>query len=97
MAEQFFIYILTNWNNKVIYTGVTNNLVRRIYEHRNKVIDGFTKKYNLSKLVYFEQTHDIISAINREKEINKWRREKKNKLVESMNPSWKDLANELFI
>ena len=69
MAEQFFIYILTNWNNKVIYTGVTNNLVRRIYEHRNKVIDGFTKKYNLSKLVYFEQTHDIISAINREKEI----------------------------
>ncbi|HEY4754681.1 MAG TPA: GIY-YIG nuclease family protein [Ignavibacteriaceae bacterium] len=97
MAEQFFIYILTNWNNKVIYTGVTNNLVRRIYEHRNKVIDGFTKKYNLSKLVYFEQTHDIISAINREKEIKKWRREKKNKLVESMNPSWKDLANELFI
>lgn len=97
MAEQFFIYIHTNWNNKVIYTGVTNNLVRRIYEHRNKVIDGFTKKYNLSKLVYFEQTHDIISAINREKEINKWRREKKNKLVESMNPSWKDLANELFI
>jgi len=97
MAEQYFIYILTNWNNKVIYTGVTNNLVRRIYEHRNKVIDGFTKKYNLSKLVYFEQTHDIISAINREKEIKKWRREKKNKLVESMNPSWKDLANELFI
>ncbi|HAB54467.1 MAG: hypothetical protein A2315_17225 [Ignavibacteria bacterium RIFOXYB2_FULL_35_12] len=97
MAEQFFIYILTNWNNKVIYTGVTNNLVRRIYEHRNKVIDGFTKKYNLSKLVYFEPTHDIISAINREKEIKKWRREKKNKLVESMNPSWKDLANELFI
>ena len=97
MAEQYFIYILTNWNNKVIYTGVTNNLVRRIYEHRNKVIDGFTKKYNLSKLVYFEQTHDIISAINREKEIKKWRREKKNKLVESMNPSWKELANELFI
>jgi putative endonuclease len=97
MAEQYFIYILTNWNNKVIYTGVTNNWVRRIYEHRNKLIDGFTKKYNLSKLVYFEQTNDIISAINREKEIKKWRREKKNKLVESMNPFWNDLANELDI
>jgi len=97
MAEQYFIYILTNWNNKVIYTGVTNNLVRRIYEHKNKLLNGFTKKYNLSKLVYFEQTSDIISAINREKEIKKWRREKKNKLVESMNPFWNDLANELDI
>ena len=97
MSEQFFVYILTNWNNKVIYTGVTNNLVRRVYEHKNKLIDGFTKKYNLSKLVYFEQTSDIISAITREKEIKKWRREKKNKLVESVNPSWKDLANELDI
>ena len=97
MAEQYFIYILTNWNNKVIYTGVTNNLVRRIYEHKNKLLNGFTKKYNLSKLVYFEQTNDILSAIAREKEIKKWRRAKKNKLVESMNPSWKDLANELDI
>ena len=97
MAKQYFIYILTNWNNKVIYTGVTNNLVRRVYEHKNKLLDGFTKKYNLSKLVYFEQSNDIISAIAREKEIKKWRREKKNKLVESMNPSWKDLPNEFNI
>jgi putative endonuclease len=61
------------------------------------LIDGFTKKYNLSKLVYFKQSNDIISAISREKEIKKWRREKKNKLVESMNPSWKDLGDELDI
>ena len=88
----YFVYLLTNWNNKVLYVGVTNNLTRRIYEHRNKLMDGFTKKYNLNKLVYFEEYSDINKGIIREKEIKKWRREKKNKLVESLNPEWKDLG-----
>ncbi|MCX7876561.1 MAG: GIY-YIG nuclease family protein [Melioribacteraceae bacterium] len=92
----YYVYILTNWNNKVMYVGMTNNLTRRIYEHKNKLVDGFTSKYNLNKLVYFEITSDIRTAIAREKEIKKWRREKKNKLVESINPEWKDLSDEFM-
>jgi len=91
MANTYYIYIISNWNHKVIYVGVTNNLERRLYEHKNKLVDGFSKKYNLSKLVYFESTTDIASAIKREKEIKKWRREKKDKLIESINPNWQDL------
>jgi putative endonuclease len=75
-----------------MYVGVTNNLKRRIYEHKNKLIKGFTEKYNLNKLVFFEETQDVTSAIAREKEIKKWRREKKNQLVNRMNPNWKDLS-----
>ena len=86
-----YIYILTNKNNKVMYIGMTNNLIRRVYEHKNGLINGFTKKYNITKLVYFEHTSDINAAIKREKEIKKWRREKKNNLVESINPNWYDL------
>jgi len=71
---------------------MTNNLERRIYEHKNKLVDGFTKKYNLNKLVYYEQTNDVNSAIQREKQIKKWRREKKNNLIEMMNPKWEDLS-----
>ncbi|HOP47854.1 MAG TPA: GIY-YIG nuclease family protein [Desulfobacteraceae bacterium] len=89
----YYVYLITNWNNRVIYTGVTNNLERRIYEHKNKLIKGFSEKYNLNKLVYFEVTPDVISAIEREKEIKKWRREKKNKLVNLMNPKWDDLSS----
>ena len=77
-----------------MYIGVTNDLVRTLYEHKNKLYDGFTKKYNLNKLVYFELFFDINEVINREKEIKKWRREKKNNLVESKNPDWKDLSLE---
>ncbi len=80
-----------------MYIGMTNNLPRRLYEHKNKLLDGFTKKYNLNKLVYFENTSDVRTAIAREKEIKKWRREKKNKLVESLNPHWKDLSIEYEI
>ena len=76
-----------------MYVGVTNNLERRIYEHKNKLVKGFTKKYNINKLVYFEETQDVISAIDREKEIKKWRREKKHQLVNSMNPTWRDLSS----
>jgi len=79
-----------------MYVGITYNLQRRIYEHQNKLIDGFSKKYNLTKLVYYENTTDVISAIEREKEIMKWRREKKNNLVESLNPNWTDLSDNLF-
>ena len=80
-----------------MYVGVTNDLVRRVYEHKNKIYEGFTKKYNLKKLVYFELFYDIKEAILREKEIKKWRREKKNSLVESKNPSWKDLSLEFIV
>ena len=90
----YYIYIITNWNNEVLYIGMTNNLKRRIYEHKNKLIEGFSKKYNLTKLVYFEETNDVFSAITREKELKKWRREKKNTLIEMMNKDWKDLSEE---
>tara|TARA_B100000315_G_scaffold29647_1_gene25200 strand:- start:26493 stop:26789 length:297 start_codon:yes stop_codon:yes gene_type:complete len=93
-TRSYYVYLLTNWNNKVMYVGVTNNLMRRIYEHKNKLVKGFTKKYNVNKLVYFEETNDVIAALEREKEIKKWRREKKNQLVHQINPTWKDLAME---
>lgn len=76
----------------MIYVGVTNDIVRRISEHKNKLVDGFSKKYNLNKLVYFEETPDVHVAISREKEIKKWRREKKNILINSLNLEWKDLS-----
>ncbi len=90
----YYIYLLTNWNNKVMYAGVTNNLIRRIYEHKSKLVKRFTKKYNVNKLVYYEEMRDVIAALTREKEIKKWRREKKNQLVNRMNPAWKDLSME---
>jgi putative endonuclease len=75
--------------------GVTNDLVRRIYEHKNNLVDGFTAKYNVHKLVYYDYTEDVISAITSEKQIKGWTREKKIKLIESMNPDWKDLWSDL--
>jgi len=90
----YYVYILVNWNNKVMYVGVTNNLERRIYEHKNKLIDGFTKKYNINKLVYFDDTADVRPAIEREKQIKGWTRIKKNELVETMNPNWEDLSEK---
>lgn len=90
----FYVYILTNWNDQVMYIGMTNNLERRLYEHKNKLVEGFTKKYNVHKLVYYEHGNDVHAAIAREKEIKKWRREKKNNLVMTMNPTWKDLSLE---
>jgi len=90
----YYVYLLTNWNNKVMYVGVTNNLERRVYEHKTKALKGFTEKYNVSKLVYFEHTTDVTAALERKKEIKKWRREKKNNLVHEQNPAWKDLSSE---
>jgi len=96
MDKVYYLYILTNWNNKVMYIGVTGNLQQRIHQHRNKLIDGFTKKYNINKLVYFESTQDVYSAINREKQLKGWCRKKKNKLVETMNPEWNDLMADII-
>ena len=88
----YFVYILTNRNDKVMYVGVTNNLERRLYEHKNKLVDGFTKKYNINKLVYYDSTTDVKSAITREKQIKGWTRKRKNELVETLNPTWGDLS-----
>lgn len=90
--HRYFVYLLTNRNNKVMYVGMTNDLLRRVYEHRTKAVKGFTEKYNVHKLVYFEETSDIHAAIAREKEIKKWRRGKKDALVNTTNPVWHDLA-----
>ena len=88
----YFVYMFTNWNSKVIYIGVSNNLKRRLFEHRNAAADSFTKRYNINKLVYFESCDDIKAAIEREKQLKGWRRQKKNNLVERMNPTWEDLS-----
>lgn len=90
--RRYFVYILTNKTNKVLYIGMTNDLIRRIYEHRHKLIKGFTAKYNLTRLVYFEEFDDVIDAIAAEKKIKGWLRIKKIKLIESVNPNWEDLA-----
>jgi putative endonuclease len=88
----YFIYIVTNKANSVLYTGVTNNLERRIYEHANGLCDGFTKKYNCRKLVYFEQTENVVSAIEREKQIKGLLRAKKVAMIERDNPNWTEIA-----
>ena len=88
----YYVYILSNWDDSVIYIGVTGNLPRRLYEHRNGLVEGFTKQYNVHKLVYYEYTNDVYSAISREKQLKKWRREKKNQLIEAMKPQWRDLS-----
>lgn len=94
--KQYFVYILTNITNKVLYAGITNNLIRRVYEHKNKFVKGFTQKYNLTKLVYFETFTDVNDAIAAEKKIKGWLRIKKIKLIESVNPEWKDLYPEIL-
>ena len=88
----YYVYFLTNWDDSVLYIGVTSNLPRRLYEHRNGLGDGFTKKYNVHKLVYYEYTNDVYSAISREKQLKKWTRAKKNALVIKENPEWRDLS-----
>ena len=95
MNQQYFIYIMTNKNNKVLYTGVTNNLLRRVYEHKNKLIDGFTKKYNIIKLVYYEIFDNPSSAIHREKQIKAGSRQKKINLINNVNPEWNDLYKSI--
>ncbi len=93
--KSYYIYIISSFK-KVLYIGITSNLRKRIWEHREGVVDGFTKKYNIKMLVYYEVYDDPETAIKREKQLKRWRREKKLKLIESMNPEWKDLYEELF-
>jgi len=96
MNKQYYVYIITNKSNQVLYIGVTNNLVRRIYEHKNKLVEGFTKKYNLLKLVYYEVSINAESAITREKQLKNWHRGWKINLVSHFNPEWKDLSEDLL-
>ena len=92
--KNYYVYILTNKTDQVMYIGVTNDLYRRLYEHKNDLVEGFTKKYRVHKLVYFEQTNDVHSALTREKELKGWRRSRKNALVETVNPQWIDLSEQ---
>jgi putative endonuclease len=93
--KHYYVYILTNWNNKVLYTGVTNNILRRAAEHKLKTVEGFTRKYNVNKLVYIEEFSFVNDAIAAEKKIKGWLRIKKNKLIELNNPKWEDLSKKL--
>lgn len=94
--KQYYVYILTNKPNNVLYIGVTNDLIRRIFEHKSKLVEGFTKKYNLRKLVYYEITNNIESAINREKQLKNWHRDWKMNLIDHFNPDWKDLSDDFW-
>jgi len=91
-----YVYIVTNRQKGSLYIGVTTALVKRIWEHKNKLVEGFTKKYNIDKLVYFEETPEINSAIAREKQLKAWKREWKISLIEINNPDWKDLYQDLI-
>ena len=93
--RKYYVYILTN-GTRTLYVGVTNDIVRLVYEHKHKMVDGFTKKYNLTYLAYYDETSDVMSAIEREKQIKGWRRSKKIELIESVNPSWRDLAVDWY-
>ncbi|MBI5529907.1 MAG: GIY-YIG nuclease family protein [Candidatus Doudnabacteria bacterium] len=96
MPNSYYIYILASQRNGTLYVGVTNNLIKRVWQHKNNLADGFTKKYKVHTLVYFEQTTDIESAITREKQLKKWHRKWKLDLIEKQNPNWIDLYNELL-
>ena len=93
--QNYYVYILTRERNSVSYVGITNNLVRRVYEHKIGFVEGFTKKYNVKMLVYYEQFEDVRDAIAREKLIKKWKRQYKINAIEGMNPEWKDLYFDL--
>jgi len=90
--NQYYVYILASKQNGTLYVGVTNDLVRRVDEHKNKIVEGFTKKYDVHRLAYYEMTNDIQSALSREKCLKEWKREWKLRLIEEMNPMWKDLS-----
>lgn len=97
MNKNYYVYILTNTNHSVLYIGVTNDLTRRMYEHKEKIIKGFTQKYNCTKLVHFEHTEEALSAIEREKQLKNWKREWKENLIIEKNPKWEDLSKTFNI
>ncbi len=94
-TKQYYVYFLTNWNNEVLSVGVTNDLKRRVYEHKHGLVEGFTRRYRLHKLVYYEICDEIAEAILREKQIKAGSRQKKNNLVATFNPHWEDLWDQL--
>jgi putative endonuclease len=94
--RNFFVYIMTNFENTVLYTGVTNSLFRRVLEHKEKKVSGFSAKYNLNKLVYYEEFSYILNAINREKQIKSGSRKKKEELIKSINSEWNDLSDGMY-
>jgi putative endonuclease len=96
MDKQYFVYIMSNTSNTVTYTGVTNNLYRRIYEHKNKLKKGFTSKYRINKLVYYESCGSIENAVVREKQVKSWSRKDKVKLIKTINENWHDLYEDLM-
>ena len=94
---EYYVYILSDHLNRTIYVGITRDLVRRVYEHKNHLDpNSFTAKYNIHKLVYFESTPDVRAALEREKQIKSWKRKRKNDLVHSMNPSWAELYDSIL-
>jgi len=96
MQTDSYVYLLANKYNNVLYTGVTNDLIRRVFEHKNKLVDGFTKKYNVDRLVYYEACGSIVVAIEREKQIKGWSRKKKYDLINALNPEWNDLYQSIL-
>ena len=94
MTKTYYVYILSSKRNGTLYIGVTNDLERRLYEHRNNLIEGFTNKYNVHHLVYFQDVNDIQSALQREKQLKRWTRKWKLELIEKFNPEWRDLADD---
>jgi putative endonuclease len=92
-VAQYYVYIMTNRSVTTLYTGVTNDLERRVYEHKHGLVNGFTKRYNVTRLVYYEATDDVRSAIEREKQLKGWLRQRKVALIESVNPGWRDLGD----
>ncbi len=94
--NRYYVYILASKRNGTLYIGITSNLFKRIYEHKNNLVEGFTKKYNIHNLVYYEITEDVNNAISREKQLKRWKRNWKIELIEKNNPKWKDLYFELI-
>jgi len=95
-GRQYYVYLLASKRNGTLYLGVTSNLIKRVYEHKNNLVSGFTQKYKVHNLVYYETTDDINSAITREKQLKKWKRTWKMELIEKNNPGWRDLYFELI-
>jgi len=94
--RSYYVYILASKKNGTLYVGITNDLERRVFEHRYEIVPGFTKRYGVKTLVYFEETNDVINAIEREKQLKWWKRRWKIELIESQNPGWKDLSDGWF-
>ncbi len=96
LTKQYFVYILASKKNGTLYVGMTNDLIKRVYQHKNNLADGFTKKYNVHNLVYYEIHNNVCNAITREKQLKKWNRQWKIELIQTNNPEWNDLYDNLF-